>query len=261
MSESTISSSFFDSNTNTNIYNNEEEHRTLSILQSTFPSYSSIPGIVFITLWSFYLLILTIFKFTPIPKFKHTFCFFITLGGNLSPQAFQLNNNVEQELTTIVESDDVCMQGLSYEKYRYTTLASQMRKIRKIFMSLGLAFGLISIPTTMCILYYTFIFSTIYDRVNVMRSRMDFVNNTMNVLMDHKYELFHMSEDIVESISSTDVQSCFQGSGNDELVQTSEQMDQAMSSLVLNDDDVNEMIESVSGASGELSFVSERRMS
>lgn len=83
---------------------------------------------------------------------------------------------------------------------------------------------------------------------------MDFVNDTMNVLIDHKYELLHMSEDIAESISSTDVQTCFQGSGNDEIVQTSEYVNQAMSSLALNDEDVNEMIESVTGASGEYVF-------
>ncbi len=226
-------------------------------LQSTISTKTYIPGIIIITLWCIYILILTILKLHPIRRFKHRF-FHIQLGGSISPQAFQLNENIEQDAITITEDEDVYIKGSSYEKYKFTTLTLQMKTIRKIFLCLGLGFGIVSIPSSVCIVQYTFLFKgVIMNRAQSMEYRMDFVKETMEFLTDKKDELMNMSQDVVNSLASNNVQTCFQSSSSStsddgsSLVDISNDTSDAMSKLDLNDQDINEIIESVTRASGE----------
>jgi uncharacterized membrane protein YbaN (DUF454 family) len=242
-----ILDSFLSNNNNDNNPTPIQNDRTLSSINDIYAVYtnnSMRPGVIIGTVWFLYMISLSIWKLCRFGCPKDKCC---VLGGTFRPEDFKIEG-IEDDVITIIEEENVVLRGESYDKNRYDTLSSQMRLIRRVFFILGTIFVILSVPTTMYIIYYSFIFSTISSRVDTMKYRLDTLQNTMNLLEQNRADLITMSQDLITSLSSTSAESCFQ---TNILYQTLTNTLASMGSIELSEVDVFEIEESVGNASGE----------
>ena len=190
-----------------------------------------------------------------LPKTAFPCCTKFKLGGNLSPDHFKINQNnnncnIEEDAITIIEDDTICIKGLSYDKNRFMTLCQQMKTRRRVFFSLGLSFMVLSIPTSICIMYLSQVITSISPRVEGIEVRMDYVRQTMELLESKRNDLLSMSQDLVSTLSSVTYEPCWQSS--DELFDMSTDVIESMRRIDLTQDDISQVKDSVINASGKI---------
>ena len=234
---------------------------------------NAIPGIVIFSIWTLYIISILLWKLFTYwcksrrqkEKQRNRCCSCFILGGTLLPEDFQIRSdddssgNVskffdyeENDLITIVEDEDIVLRGGSYDKKRYDILTKQMKVIRRLFYSLGCIFTTLSVPFTICMLYVSFIFSIMLTRVYKMTFRIKHLGSTIEGLEDKRVNLMNSVQGMVNSLSSSDAESCFQTNG---LVEMSRNTIASMEGIELYEDDVSDIKESVTYASGERNYL------
>ena len=228
-----------------NILTANHERILLSMDRSILTRNAITPYIILVVGWAIYMFSTIIWKKGQCSK---RFNCKNKLGGAVYPDQF--NSSIDDDLKTIAEDDNICIRGLSYDKYRYDTLKRQMRGVRNRFFSLGMFFLVLSLPTIMFIMYYSNIFDIIYTRVDRMEYRMDAVRIAMDLLDMKRSAVTNMAGELVTLLSDNVVtQTCFESSN--QLLDTSSDVISAMSSIRIPKSDIGDVKNVVMDAAGE----------